>query len=319
MSAVIINYREWQSTAKLTRQILRTTAAKHGIAEVVVVDNHSPSHRVVSRMRRWPGVSLRRWRRNHGFARAANEGCRLSRGKWLLLLNPDVTLAPDFLDQLLPLIDELERDDPRCGVVGFGIRNSDGTAQLSSGPFPTLAGTLLGLTRPRHRRKYREITIAERCEVPWVTGCCLLVRGECLRELGGFDERFFLYYEDVDFCRRAAEKGWSVCYEPRLQAIHHCPLHRRQVPSHLRVITRHALLTYGARHWPRWQFRLLASIVQAEARLRQAWAQWNRDTRAQSHFKHLEALTRDLAHDDPTAARRRLRRVVESVETNEPQ
>jgi len=313
LSIVIVNYCEWQSTAALVRQLLRAPATRGGQAEVVVVDNHSPSHPLVRRLRRLPSVSLRRWRRNHGFARAANEGCRLSQGDWVLLLNPDVTLPPDFLDKALALIEEMESHEPRAGVVGVQLRNTYGTAQLSSGPFPTLAGTLARLALPRHRRKYHAVPPARRARVPWVTGCCLLLRKKCLQELGGFDEEFFLYYEDVDFCRRATARHWSVWYEPRLHAVHHHPLHTRAVPSHLRLITRHALLTYSKRHWPAWQSQLLTGMVRLEARLRRTWAQWRGDAAAADHFQQLETLAREMAGGDRAAPRRRLRRVVEQV------
>src|SRR6202043_1496875 len=110
------------------------------LVEVVVVDNHSPAHPLMHRLRRWPRVSLRRWGRNRGFAKAVNEGCRLSRGEWLLLLNPDVSLERNFLKGVLELANRLSRKDPQAGIVGFHLLNGDGTRQLSSGPFPTLPG-----------------------------------------------------------------------------------------------------------------------------------------------------------------------------------
>src|SRR5262249_54717405 len=157
--------------------------------------------------RRRPGVSLRRWGRNRGYARAVNEGCRLSRGDWLLLLNPDMAVAADFLDGVLAQADRMSAEEPRTGVVGFQLRNADGSRQMSSGTYPTFLGPFAGLALPRAHRKYRAAPKHLRTQVPWVTGCCFLVRRECLRELGGLDEDYFLYYEDVDFCRRARDAG----------------------------------------------------------------------------------------------------------------
>jgi GT2 family glycosyltransferase len=310
LSVVIVNYCQWENTAALVRQILRTTAARTGAVEVVVVDNHSAPHPLAARLRRWPGVSLRRWGRNHGFARAVNEGCRLSRGQWFLLLNPDLALTDGFLDGALALMDRLDAEDPRAGVVGFQLLNGDGSPQLSSGNFPTLPGTLAGLLRPRARRKYRAVRSRQRCRVPWVTGCCLLLRRECLRELGGLDESFFLYYEDVDLCLRARSHGWSVWYEPGLRAVHHDPVHGRPVPPALRVLTRHSLLTYGRCHWPVWQFNLLAGVVRAEAWLRGLAARWRGDKAAAAIFATLGSIARDLRAGDAKGARRRLENVV---------
>jgi GT2 family glycosyltransferase len=298
----------------LTRQLLATSGVRRGAAEVVIVDNHSPRHPLAGRLRRWPGVSLRRWRRNQGFARAVNEGCRLSRGRWFLLLNPDVSVAEDFVDDVLRLADRVETETPGAGVVGLQLYHNDGTPQLSSGPFPTLAGTLARLLLPRGQRKYHHLQTARRCRVPWVTGCCLLLRRDCLEQLGGLDPDYFLYYEDVDLCRRARALGWSVWFEPGLRVVHHNPLHRRVVPPHLRLFTRHALLTYAAKHWPTWQLQVLAGVVRLEAWLRRRWAGRRGDARAAQLFGELGALAADLARGRPLQARRRLDRVVRREE-----
>jgi GT2 family glycosyltransferase len=310
LSIVIVNYCDWQGTAALVRRVLASEVGRQGLLEVVVVDNHSPRHPMIRRLRRWPGVSLRRWRQNRGFARAANQGCRLSRGDWFLLLNPDVTLPDGFLDSVLGMVDRLATQEKRAGVVGFQLRNGDGSRQWSSGPWPTLVSTLAGLVLPRAQRKCRPNGSRHRCRVPWVTGCCLLLRRDCWRQLGGFDEDFFLYYEDVDFCRRARAAGWSIWLEPRYYAIHHRPLHSRAVPPHLRLSTRHGLLTYSAKHWPGWQSRLLAFIVQAEAWVRGKWAQRRGDDKGADTFGSLAALARDFLQGRPNQARRRLNRVM---------
>jgi GT2 family glycosyltransferase len=318
LSVVVVNYCQWENTAALVRQLAAARCTRRGATEVVVVDNHSPPHRLAGRLRRWQSVSLRRWGRNRGFARAVNEGCRLSRGEWFLLLNPDMRLLDGFLEGVLALAEELTATDPDAGIVGFQLRNGDGSRQLSSGPFPTLLGTLAGLLRPRARRKYRAKRIRQRCQVPWVTGCCLLVRRACLEDLGGLAEDYFLYYEDVDLCRRARARGWSVWYEPGLRAIHHHPLHSRPVSPLLRLITRHSLLTYSARFWPWWQARLLAGIVRVEAWARRLRARWCGDTDDASLFRELGAIAALLAQGQPQTARRRLTRVLQETFGREP-
>jgi N-acetylglucosaminyl-diphospho-decaprenol L-rhamnosyltransferase len=310
LSIVIVNYDQWAATAHLIGQLRSSPAMRQGRAEVVVVDNHSPAHPIAARLRRMPAVSLRRWGRNHGFARAANEGCRLSRGRWFLLLNPDVTVPEGFLEDVLQLADRVQVEEPRVGIIGLGLGNRDGTVQHSSGPFPSFLGTLARLTLPRARRKYHYRPRTKRAPVPWVSGCCFLVRGDCFRDTGGFDEDFFLYYEDVDLCRRASARGWTVWHEPALRVVHHHPLHQRPVSPHLRLCTRHALLTYGAKHWPTWQNRLLAGIVRAEAWCRGKMAQRRGRLQDAAVFGQLDALAADLAHGQAKAARRRLNRVM---------
>jgi GT2 family glycosyltransferase len=310
LSAIIVNYRQWEGTAGLARRLLASPSGRRGALEVMVVDNHSPPHSLAARLRRWPGVSLRRWGRNRGFARAVNEGNRLSRGQWVLLLNPDVTVSEMFVEGVMKLAARLEAEEPRVGVVGFQLHNSDGTLQLSTGAFPTLGRTLAGLFRPRARRKYRAPGSQGRCAVPWVTGCCLLARRACLQDLGGLDREFFLYYEDVDLCRRAWERGWSVWHEPGLSAVHHSPLHSRPVPPHLRLVTRHALLSYAAKHWHGWKARLLSRIVRAEACARTLWAKWKGNPEAVDCFRALGAVAAALSCAKTDEARRHLERVV---------
>ena len=316
LSVVVVNFCQWRNTARLVTQLRRSVAVRTGTAGVVVVDNHSPFHPVVRRLRRLSGVTIRRFSRNHGFARAVNRGCRVGvppphdadRPQWVLLLNPDVTVTDGFLDDVLAAVGLLPSDDPAVGVVGFRLTNPDGSGQASSGPFPTLRNTLGGLLRPRSRRKCRHRDATGRGAVSWVTGGCLLVRRDCFDRLGGFDESFFLYYEDVDFCRRAAAAGWGVRYDPGLEVTHHWPLHARRVPAPLRLMTRHALLTYACKHWSRWRAGALASVVWAEAGVRQAAAAARGDADGVRCHGELRRLVGDVWRGRAAAARKRIRR-----------
>lgn len=276
VSVVVINYCQWRSTDRLTRQLVAADTIDAGAADVIVVDNNSPPDAATARLRRTPGVALKRFAQNTGFARAANEGCRLTRGEWVLLLNPDTAVPEGFLDQLDGLCRSLDLDDPKVGVVGLSLVHGDGSPQASCGPPPTLIRTLAGLLLPRRVRKGRPVRGSDRVPVPWVTGCGMLIRRACWAAVGGFDESFFLYYEDTDFCRRTWAAGWSVWHEPGLRLTHFKPLHTRPVPPELRLMTRHALLTYADKYWRGWQAKLLAGVVWAEAVVRQTSARLGR-------------------------------------------
>jgi Glycosyl transferase family 2 len=145
ISVVVINFCQWRNTDRLTHQLVDSAAIDAGTADVLVVDNDSPPDPALGRVRRTPGVSLRRFARNTGFARAANEGFRLAGGDWVLLLNPDTAVPEGFLDQLEGLCRTLDADEARAGVVGLSLRHADGSLQASSGPPPTLGRTLSGL------------------------------------------------------------------------------------------------------------------------------------------------------------------------------
>src|SRR5262249_10610043 len=145
LSVVVVNYHSWADTLRLVEALRAAPAFRVGLAEAVVVDNHSPASPRLPRLRRTPGVAVRRWKPHRGFARAVHEGVRLALGEWVLLLNPDVTIPPALADLVLERAAELRALDERVGVVGFALRHDDGGEQLSTGPFPTLRRTLAGL------------------------------------------------------------------------------------------------------------------------------------------------------------------------------
>ena len=305
LTVVVVNFCQWRNTARLVAQLRRSAAFRTGAADVVVVDNHSPRHPLARRLRRLRGVTVRRFRANRGFARAVNRGCQLSASTWTLLLNPDVSVPDGFLDDVLATVDRPEHGE-HVGVIGFRLRNADGTDQASSGPHPSLPNTLAGLFRPRSRRKCRHAAGPGRRPVPWVTGGCLLVRRDCFDQLGGLDEGFFLYYEDADFCRRAVAAGWAVVFDPAVEVTHHSPLHARAVPAALRVITRHALLTYARKHWPRWQAAVLGGLMRLEAGLRRTWATVRGNADAARCYGELRRLVGDVSRGRDAAARERI-------------
>jgi len=162
------------------------------------------------------------------------------------------------------------------GVVGFGLRNSDGSPQGSVGVFPSLARTVREQFLPRSRRKYQSDGRLRPGPVDWVTGACMLVNTRMMTELGGFDEDFFLYHEEVALCRTARDRGWRVEYDPTVSVIHRHPLQNRPVSPKMRVVTRHSKLLYFRKHTPRWEFLALAWVVELEAAAKGAWTALNR-------------------------------------------
>jgi GT2 family glycosyltransferase len=310
VSAVIVNYRRWADTAALVDQLLGEGSLLRDQLEIIVVDNASAEHPQADVLARRPGVQVLQNGTNLGFAAAVNRGFAHSRGQWLLVLNPDLVLGPGFADALALAARELPSESCEgrpIGILGFELRNRDGTLQHSVGEFPSFGKMLTGLLRPRRRRKYLAMEGDLRRLVPWVTGCCLLVRRKCLEQLGGFDEDFFLYYEDVDLCRRAAELGWAVCFEPGVHAVHLDPLqNRKPVPGPLWAITRHAALTYFRKHHPGWQSRGLVDIVRIEAWVREKLAMLRGRSEGAVLCRHLLAICRELKCDRPALARSRL-------------
>lgn len=306
LAVVVVNFCQWRNTARLVRQLRRSAAVKTGAAEIQVVDNGSPSHPLATRISKMRGVSVRKFGANLGFAAAVNRGCKLTAGPWVLLLNPDITVPDGFLDDVLGLAarNDLPAD---VGVIGFKLLNRDGTPQPSAGSFPSFARTLAGLFLSRAKRKCDVNPGAAKRPVEWATGGCFLVRRECFEQLRGLDESFFLYYEDVDFCKRATKWGWRVWFDPALEVTHHWPLHARRVPPPLRLVTRHALLTYARRHWSGWQANLLSGAVWLEAGARELAAKARGESEAARCFGQLRRLVGDLACGRARAAAARIR------------
>jgi GT2 family glycosyltransferase len=314
ISVVIVNYKRWNETAALVDQLLQPRHIHRSDIEVIVVDNDSQPDPIEEKLKAQRNVRVHRLPRNVGFSAGVNAGFRVSRGEWLLVLNPDVVVCRGFVDLLCGAARDLREDFAHgapVGVVGFRLQNRDGTWQLSTGRFPNLMGLLFGLLRPRQTRKYFVPQSGGRERVPWVTGSCLLVRRECLNQLDGFDEDYFLYYEDVDLCRRAIDQGWAVCFEPAVAARHMEPLQNRELTEPLRAITRHASLTYFHKHLSHWQFQGLAAIIKTEAKLRQ-WLHHRRGNFREAKIMHyLQRMTHAMARGRPQSARQQLDAVLQ--------
>ncbi len=272
LSAVIVNYRSWPDVLRLVTSLAGSPSVASGACEVLVVDNDSPEPVPPALLEPGPGVRPIFRGENGGFSAGVNAGWRASEGRWLLVLNPDVVPEPGLIESILGRIARSEADPAGApGVVGFGLRNPDGSAQPSVGAFPGLVRTAWEQLIPRHRRKYQPDWSLRPGPVDWVTGACMLLNARMLAELGGMDEDFFLYYEEVALCRSASRLGWRVEYDPGVSVVHLRPLQNRAISPKMRVITRHSKLLYFRKHLPHWQFAALDATVRAEARLRAAW------------------------------------------------
>jgi GT2 family glycosyltransferase len=147
---------------------------------------------------------------------------------------------------------------------------------------------------PRSRRKYQPDWRIKPGAVPWVTGACVLLNPKMMEDLGGMDEDFFLYYEEVALCRAATDRGWRVEYDPSVTVRHLRPLQNRAISPKMRVITRHSKLLYFRKHLPRWQFLGLAAIIGVEAHVRGAWAKANHRAIDERCWRAVGGIVRDL-------------------------
>ena len=225
VSLVIVSF----NTRDLTRECLTAVFAeldRGSIAgEVIVVDNASRDGSADMIEREFARVRLMRSEVNLGFGNANNLGFGSCSGRFVVLLNTDAFLAPGALTQALNHMHET----PRAGLGGALLKSRDGSDQPSARSFPTPWLELLTFTglaaRFPHSRVFGRLDRtwadpAEASQVDWVPGAFSIIRREVLDQVGPFDPRFFLYYEEVDLCRRIRQAGWEIWYWPDIVVTH---------------------------------------------------------------------------------------------------
>ncbi|MDD5110146.1 MAG: glycosyltransferase family 2 protein [Patescibacteria group bacterium] len=224
ISVVILNYRQ----RGLVRQCLRGVLLSKPRCsyEVIVVDNHSHDRCLEMVAEQFPWAVRLQSPVNGGFSAGNNLGIRTARGRYILILNPDIALLEGQLDALL----EFCESHPRVGVVGPRLTYPLGAPQESCRRFPqlfiplyrrTLLGRLPSVQRKLDAFLMRDFNHAECRPVDWLMGACLLVRRETFDAVGLFDEKYFLYYEDLDFCRRCWDAHWEVWYVAHVAPVHY--------------------------------------------------------------------------------------------------
>jgi GT2 family glycosyltransferase/lipopolysaccharide/colanic/teichoic acid biosynthesis glycosyltransferase len=196
-----------------------------GHIEVIVVDNASSDQTVALVRDRYPWVRVHAGRENLGYSKGVNIGIRLARGTFLLILNPDTVVKRDSIRRM---VDFMEKT-PDAGIVGPRLVFRDGTVQLSCRRFYTFAvlvlrRTPLGKFFPNARAMREHLMLdfdhASTRQVDWLIGAAMLVRREAVESVGMMDERFFLYFEDVDWCYRMYQKGLKVYYVAEAEIEH---------------------------------------------------------------------------------------------------
>ncbi|MDE3076871.1 MAG: glycosyltransferase family 2 protein [Chloroflexota bacterium] len=197
-----------------------------GEAEILVVDNASQDGSVEMVQREFPAVRLFANQRNLGFGAGNNQALAAAAGELVLFLNPDTLVKPGAISILAGFLEE----QPGVGCVGPRLLNPDGTVQPSRRAFPRLSTAFVESTvLQRHfgqlgavRRYYLADAADDRAQaVDWLVGACLMIPWRVLEEVGGFDERFFMYSEEMDLCYRIKEAGYQVWYLPQAEVIHH--------------------------------------------------------------------------------------------------
>ncbi len=236
--------------------------------EVIVVDNASSDGSVAMVEQEFPQVKLIANRENLGFTVGNNQGIAASQGRYILLLNPDTEVVGDALATMVEYMDE----HPIVGVLGPQLLNPDGSIQSSRRRFPTMAtafleSTILQQWFPNNAvlRRYYVLDRPDNDvqEVDWVTGACLMVRREAIEEVGMLDEGFFMYSEELDWCRRIKAQGWQIIYLPTAKVIHYGAQSSEQVKAFQHIQFQRSKIRYFRKHHSRWQAEILRLFILA--------------------------------------------------------
>lgn len=222
LSIVIVSWNVADLLAACLRSIATTCPPS---AEVIVVDSASSDETVARVRSEFPGFTLLPQPANVGFSRGTNIGLAAATGGYLLLLNPDTVL----LDQAVPQMMAYLEAHPPVGIVGPRTLNADRSVQSTRRRFPSpllaaVESTWLQPLAPRGLLdSYYVRDAADDATVPvdWVQGSCMLARRQVYTQIGGLDEGFVMYSEEMDWCRRAKDAGWGVVYLGSAQIIHH--------------------------------------------------------------------------------------------------
>jgi N-acetylglucosaminyl-diphospho-decaprenol L-rhamnosyltransferase len=220
LTVLIVNY----NTAHLLEKCvgdLRASALELDV-QIFLLDNASRDDSVTVLKSKFSDCVVKLNSANVGFGRANNQLLDEAKGKYILLLNTDAFVAVDSLSKTIAYMDET----PECGVLGVRLVGRDGELQPSCRFFPTpwnvfLSRTGLGRFFPS-TRSIDDMTWGHDAvrDCDWVPGCYYLIRREVIEQVGLFDPRFFLYYEEVDHCRAVKSAGWKVVFYPHTTVVH---------------------------------------------------------------------------------------------------
>ena len=268
ISIIIVSW----NVRELLANCLRSVFAQTELAlQVIVVDSASSDGSPELVAEQFPQVELLACQENVGFPRGNNLGLERANGRFILLLNPDTIVHGDALARMVSYLQQY----PAVGVLGPQLLNDDGSVQSSRRRFPTLGTAVFESTwlqpfAPQAVLDHyyaRDVGDGETAVVEWVMGACLMTRQEVVAQVGGLDEAYFMYSEELDYCRRIHEAGWQVVYYPEAQVTHLSGKSSEQAVTQRHINFNRAKLRY----FRKYHGRLAATVLRVFLLVSYGW------------------------------------------------
>jgi GT2 family glycosyltransferase len=244
--------------------------------EIIVVDNASQDGTPECIRKKYPQIRRIENTENYGFARANNQGADMADGQYLFFLNPDTILFQDTLNKLIDFMD----NNPDIAMSGPRILNDDNTLQESVRNFPSWRGAFyrftilkyLGLFKSHFEKWHsRGFDYDKQAGIEQLIGAAMIIRKETFEQVGRFDERYFMYYEEVDLCKRLKDSGLRVIYYPGSQLIHLGGKSAKQIPAKTRFMMLRSLLLYFHKNSSTFSYMLLSILFKIGVLSRQIY------------------------------------------------
>ncbi|MHC4114243.1 MAG: glycosyltransferase family 2 protein [Planctomycetota bacterium] len=247
LSIVIVSWNVRQDIINCLDSIYDSPSSKP--FEIIVIDNASSDRSTQEIRKQFPKVTCIANNQNYGFTGANNQGIKLAKGEYLLFLNPDTIMYSGSLDYLVTFMD----NNKDVGACGPKLLNEDGSTQQSAREFPSYRGALYRFTFLKYFRIFknsyrswlmRDFDHKSQRDVDQLMGAALLVRKSIIDKISGFDESFFMYYEEVDLCYRIKQYGWRIVFLPQACITHLGGRSSQQIPAAKRIMMLRSLLKY---------------------------------------------------------------------------
>lgn len=255
LSALIVSF----NTRELTLEAIESVIGEPNL-EVIVVDNASTDGSPLAIGKRFPAARLICSEVNLGFAGGVNQAAAMACGQYLLVLNSDARLTPGALERLVELLEQR----PRAALVAPALRYPNGRPQPSAFRFPGLIQVALDLfpvDRLMDSRLNGRVSATAATRIDHPLGACMLIRRAAWDDIGPLDDGYFMYLEEIDWCRRARMHGWQIWYQPRALAIHYGGASTSQQSEAMFAQLWRSRLRYYARHHGPAYNRLVHALV----------------------------------------------------------